>query len=58
MQIDQAPDDEALDVILDDTENVAIINCSRWPITKAVTMNTKTEPSANIGRRIIEQAAG
>ncbi len=22
---------------------MAIINCSRWPITKAVTMNTKTE---------------
>lgn len=43
MQIDQAPNDEALDVILDDRENMAIINCSRWPITKTVTMNTKTE---------------
>ena len=43
MQIDQAADDEVLDQLLDDRENMAIINCSRWPVTKPVTMNTKTE---------------
>ena len=36
-------DDEALDLLLDDRENMAIINCSRWPITKPVTVTTRTE---------------
>ena len=43
LQIDQAADDEALDLLLDDRENMAIINCSRWPITKPVTVITRTE---------------
>ena len=51
MQIDQAADDKALDLLLDDRENMAIINCSRWPVIKPVTMNTKTE----LVQRLVEE---
>ena len=51
MHIDQAADDKALDLLLDDRENMAIINCSRWPVIKPVTMNTKTE----LVQRLVEE---
>ena len=42
-QIDQATTEEALDQILQDPAKMAIVNSSRWPVTKSINLCTKSE---------------
>ena len=42
-QIDRATSDDIIDRVLEDPAKMAIVNSSRWPVTKPINMRTKAE---------------
>ena len=43
LQIDQATTDDIIDKVLEDPAKMAIVNSSRWPVTKPINMRSKAE---------------
>ena len=56
-QIDHAINENEIDQILEDPAKMAIVNSSRWPVTKLINMNTKSElvQEIMVGRAAIKE---